>query len=87
MNISHSFHIKSIIYELLWFLKGDTNVKYLKDNGVSIWNKWADENGDLWMTTYRGGVWKYNGKMLSNFEIKNGTEEIQNRENETIMEN
>ena len=40
-------HLKSIIYELLWFLKGDTNVKYLNDNGVSIWNSWIDENGDL----------------------------------------
>src|SRR5690606_10130026 len=40
-------HLKSIIYELLWFLKGHTNIKYLKDNGVSIWNEWADENGDL----------------------------------------
>ena len=40
-------HLRSIIYELLWFLKGDTNIKYLKDNNVSIWDEWADENGDL----------------------------------------
>ena len=40
-------HLKSLIYELLWFLNGDTNIKYLKDNGISIWDEWADENGDL----------------------------------------
>ncbi|MBD3610416.1 MAG: thymidylate synthase [Gammaproteobacteria bacterium] len=40
-------HLRSIIHELLWFLKGDTNIQYLKDNGVSIWDEWADENGNL----------------------------------------
>ncbi|HYM98158.1 MAG TPA: thymidylate synthase [Aestuariivirgaceae bacterium] len=54
-DLSHGFpllttkrlHVKSIIYELLWFVRGDTNIKYLKDHGVRIWDEWADGNGDL----------------------------------------
>lgn len=78
-------HLKSVIYELLWFLRGDTNVRYLQEHGVRIWNEWADENGDL--GPVYGAQWRSwrgaDGKTID--QIAHVVHEIQNNPNSRRM--
>lgn len=82
MVTTKKLHLKSIIHELLWFLKGDTNIAYLQENGVRIWNEWADENGDL--GPVYGHQWRnWNSEDID--QIKEVIETLKNNPNSRRM--
>lgn len=82
MVTTKKLHLKSIIYELLWFLKGDTNIGYLQENGVRIWNEWADENGNL--GPVYGHQWRnWNSEEID--QIKEVIESLKNNPNSRRM--
>lgn len=82
MVTTKKLHLKSIIYELLWFLKGDTNIEYLKENGVRIWNEWADEEGNL--GPVYGHQWRnWNSEEID--QIKEVIETLKNNPNSRRM--
>ncbi|EEG43233.1 Thymidylate synthase [Flavobacteria bacterium MS024-3C] len=82
MVTTKKLHLKSIVYELLWFLKGDTNIGYLQENGVRIWNEWADSNGDL--GPVYGKQWRnWNGEEID--QIKEVIQSIKENPNSRRM--
>ena len=96
VTTTKKLHLRSIIYELLWFLRGDTNIKWLQDNGVSIWDEWADENGDLgpvygyqwrsWPAPDGGSVDQIQGLIKSLKENPNSRRHIVSAWNPTLVD-